>query len=167
MRRWCCQQPPRPDLGISGIRWAWPSPDGLVLARMLCFVVLSIGVSNSGVAGMLMQGYWGLGHVGLVLPLVLYPVDDRRSWVEVGSSRAAAELLSLVLTVSCTTTLHAMHEAWWWRSFAPEFFCGRGSGEISVGWSDPDVGPLSSCTISSWRASWEAPVYFTLSRVKP
>jgi hypothetical protein len=58
-------------------------------------------------------------------------------------------------------------EDWWWCSGAPEFFCGRGSGEIPVDMSDPDAVPLLSGTIPRWRASWEASVYFTLSRGKP
>jgi hypothetical protein len=72
---------------------------------MLCFVELSVGGSDSGTTGVLTHGYWCLGHVGLVLPLVLYPVNDRLSWVEVGSSRTTAQLISLVSDVSCTTTL--------------------------------------------------------------
>jgi hypothetical protein len=39
---------------------------------------------------------------------VLCPVDDRSLAVEVGSSRVAVKLLSLVPTVLCTITLHAM-----------------------------------------------------------
>jgi hypothetical protein len=58
-------------------------------------------------------------------------------------------------------------EDWWWCSGALEFFLWRGSGEISVGLSDPDVVPLSSGTIPSWRASWEASAYFTPSQGKP
>jgi hypothetical protein len=40
-------------------------------------------------------------------------------------------------------------EAWWWRPFVSEFFCGRGSGEISVDVSDPDAVPLLSGVIPS------------------
>jgi hypothetical protein len=58
-------------------------------------------------------------------------------------------------------------EDWRWCFGAFEFFCGQGSEEISVGLSDPDAVPLSCGTIPSWRASWEASVYFTLSRGKP
>jgi hypothetical protein len=58
-------------------------------------------------------------------------------------------------------------EAWWWCSFAAEFFCGLGSGEILVGLSEPNTVPLSRGTIPSWRALWEASVYFTPSRGGP
>jgi hypothetical protein len=46
---------------------------------------------------------------GPSVPLLLCPVKDRRSAVEVGFSRAAAELLYLVPMMSCTTTLQGVH----------------------------------------------------------
>jgi hypothetical protein len=116
------------------------------------------------------------------------PVDDRCSVVEVGSSRrlwsccplsrrcrvsSLYRSRAIVLDETVKVTARSWWrvpvggEVWWWCSGVPEFFCRWGSGEIPVGLSDPDAVPLSSGTIPSWRASWEASIYFTPSRGKP
>jgi hypothetical protein len=52
------------------------------------------------------QGFTGLSWPGRAsLSLLLCPVDDLFSAVEVGSSCTAMKLVALVLAMSCTTTL--------------------------------------------------------------
>jgi hypothetical protein len=93
------------------------------------------------------MGLSGPGQRGPGVPLLLYPVNDCRSVVEVGSSRAAVELLSLsrrcrvlppyrprvigfeetgMMTARPWWRILVGGEAWWWCSIAAEFFCGLG-----------------------------------------
>jgi hypothetical protein len=103
------------------------------------------------------------GQCGSGVLLSLCPVDDRReAAVEVGSSRAAVELLSMFrqCRVPPSFRTHAsVHkemvmvttrprggvlvggEAWWWCSIVSGLFCGQGSRKIHVGLSDLDAVP--------------------------
>jgi hypothetical protein len=98
----------------------------------------------SRAAGALRARLGPAGPAGVLL--VVCPADNRRSLVEMGSSRSA-ELLSHVLVLSCILTLRAARycsrrdgdggckivvahayggEDWWWCFGAFEFFCGWG-----------------------------------------